>query len=176
MLFRTLATARLVAPRKARSLHRPVYPFPLLLIWLHAIKLFGDLHSRVSVEVSIKRFPNPIAAPREIHSHTELREQIYRDPLLRSTYAELQQQIYRCPWLWRRDAISQPPHPSSFIPIKKLSAVIVMLGFVFCLWFGVSTYRPPRASYPYYDTQKPVPPWSEPMPLEGNYSREKSHN
>jgi hypothetical protein len=62
------------------------------------------------------------------------------------------------------------------IPIKKLAAIIVVLGFVFWLWFGVSTYRAPLASYPYYDIQKPVPPWSEPMPLEGNYGREESHH
>ena len=130
-----------------------------------------DLRPPVYVEVSIKSFPNPIAASREIHSHTKLREQIYHDPSLRSTYPELQQQIYRCPWLWRREVTSQRPHPSSLIPIKKLAAIIVVLGFVFCLWFGVSTYRAPLASYPYYDIQKPVPAWSEPMPLEGNYGR-----
>jgi hypothetical protein len=62
------------------------------------------------------------------------------------------------------------------IAIKKLAALIVVMGFLFCLWFGVSTYRAPRASYPYYDIQKPVPTWSEPMPLEGNYGREESHN
>jgi hypothetical protein len=55
--------------------------------------------------------------------------------------------------------------------LKKLAALIVVLGSVFCIWFGVSTYQAPRASYPYYDTQKPVPPWSEPKPLEGNYGR-----
>jgi hypothetical protein len=116
------------------------------------------------------RFPNPIPASHEIHSHTELREHIYRDPSLWSTYAELQQQIYPYPRLWRRDLISQRLQPPS-THAKKLAAVIVVLSFVFCLWFGVPTYRPPVASYPYYDTQKPVPPWSEPMPLEGNYDR-----
>jgi len=60
------------------------------------------------------------------------------------------------------------------IQVKKLAAVIAVLGFVFWLWFGASTYRAP--SYPYYDIQKPVPPWSEPMPLEGNHGRGKSHN
>jgi hypothetical protein len=121
-------------------------------------KPFWDLHSQVSVEVSIKRFPNPIAASHGIHSHTELREQIYRYPRL-----------------WRRDVISQRPHPSS-THARNLAAVIVVLGFVFCLWFGVSTYRAPLASYPYYDIQKPVPAWSEPMPLEGNHGREQRYN
>jgi hypothetical protein len=129
-----------------------------------------DLRLPVYVQVGIKRLTNPIAASGEIHSHTEPREHIYRDPSLWSTCARLQQQIYRYPRLWRRDVISQRLHPSS-THAKKLAAVIVVLGFVFCLWFGVPTYRPPLASYPYYDTQKPVPPWSEPMPLEGNYDR-----
>jgi hypothetical protein len=104
-------------------------------------------------------FPKPIAASQEIHTYTELREQIYRDPRL-----------------WRQDVISQRPRPSSLTHVKKLAAIIiVVLGFVFWLWFGVSTYHAPRASYPYYDTQKPVPPWSEPMPLEGNYDRGEKH-
>jgi hypothetical protein len=55
--------------------------------------------------------------------------------------------------------------------VTKRAAIIVVLGFVFWLWFGVSTYHAPLARYPYYDTQKPVPPWSEPMPLKGNYGR-----
>ena len=54
--------------------------------------------------------------------------------------------------------------------VKEATAIIVVLAFLFGLWFGVSTHHPPRASYPYYDTQKPVPPWSEPAPLEGNYN------
>jgi len=49
-----------------------------------------------------------------------------------------------------------------------LAAIIATLGFLFGLWFGIPTRHAPRSSYPYYDTQKPVPPWSEPMPLEGN--------
>jgi hypothetical protein len=103
-------------------------------------------------------FPNPIAASQETDTYTELREQIYRDPQL-----------------WRRDGISQRSRASSLTHVKKLAAIIVVLGFAFALWFGVSTYQPPRASYPYYDTQKPVPPWSEPMPLEGNYHRGEGH-
>jgi hypothetical protein len=120
-------------------------------------------------------FPNPIAASQEIETYTELREQIYRDPSLWRTYAELQRQIYRDPRLWRRDVIAQRSRPSSLTHVKKLAAIVVMLGFVFWLWFGVSTYHAPRASYPYYDTRKPVPPWSEPMPLEGNYDRGEGH-
>jgi hypothetical protein len=103
-------------------------------------------------------FPNPIAASQEI-----------------DTYTELQKQIYRHPRLWRRDVISQRSRPSSLTNVKKLAAIIAVLGFVFALWFGVSTYEAPRASYPYYDTQKPVPPWREPMPLEGNYNRGEEH-
>jgi hypothetical protein len=119
------------------------------------------------------RIPNPIAASQEIDTYTELREQIYRDPSLWSTYAELQQQIYRHARLWRRDVISQRRRPSALAHVKKLAAIIVALGFVLCL-FGVSTHAP-RASYPYYDTQKPVPPWSEPLPLKGNYDRGERH-
>jgi hypothetical protein len=120
-------------------------------------------------------FPNPIATSREIHTYTELREQIYRNPSLWSTYAELRQQIYRYPGLWRRDVISQRARLSPLTQVTKLAAVIVVLGFVFWLCFGVSTYHAPRATYPYYDIQKPVPPWSEPGPLEGNYGRGEEH-
>jgi len=119
---------------------------------------FWDLQSPVYVEVSMGRFPDPIAASREIHSYTELREQIYRHPRL-----------------WRRDVVSQRSLSSAFTSVKKLAAIIVVLGFVVWLAFGVSTYHAPRAGYPYYDTQKPVPPWSEPMPLEGNYDRGAEH-
>ena len=52
--------------------------------------------------------------------------------------------------------------------VKEATAIIIVLAFLFALWFGVSTHHALRASYPYYDTQKPVPPWSEPAPLEGN--------
>jgi hypothetical protein len=72
--------------------------------------------------------------------------------------------------LWTGDVISQRP-PFLFIRIQQLVA-IATLGFLFWLWFGVSTSYTPRASYPYYDIQKPVPPWSEPAPLAGNYGRE----
>jgi hypothetical protein len=76
--------------------------------------------------------------------------------------------------LWRRDVISQRP-PSFFTRVKQLAAVIVALALFFWLWFGVSRYHAPRASYPYYDTQKPVPPWSEPAPLQGNHDRGGAH-
>jgi hypothetical protein len=52
-----------------------------------------------------------------------------------------------------------------------LAAITATLGFLFGLWFGIPTHDAPRPSYPYYDTQKPVPPWSEPMPLEGNHDK-----
>jgi hypothetical protein len=92
-------------------------------------------------------FPNPITASREIH-----------------TYAQLP-----------RDVTSQPPRRSPLTHLKKLAAVIVLLGFGFWLGFGASTYHTTQASYPYYDTQKPVPPWSEPMALEGNFARGEEH-
>jgi hypothetical protein len=120
-------------------------------------------------------FPNPIAAPREIRSYTELREQIYRDPSLWRTYAELQRQIYRHPRLWSRDVISQRPFPSSFTHVKKVAAIIIVLSVAYSLWFGPPAYQAPLTSYPYYDTQKPVPPWSEPMPLKGNLERGAEH-
>jgi hypothetical protein len=46
-------------------------------------------------------------------------------------------------------------------------AIIAALSFLLVgLWFGVSTHHaPPQVSYPYYDTQKPVPPWSEPKAI-----------
>jgi hypothetical protein len=49
-------------------------------------KIFRNFQSPVHVEVSMGTFPNPIAASREIHTYTELRELIYRDPSLWSTY------------------------------------------------------------------------------------------
>ena len=47
-------------------------------------------------------------------------------------------------------------------------AFIIGLGLVFAMWFNVSAPAVPPSMYPYYDTQKPAPPWSEPTPLEGN--------
>ena len=52
---------------------------------------------------------------------------------------------------------------------KRVAAIIGGLSFLFVgLWFGVSTRHAPQSRYPYYDTQKPVPQWSEPLPLTGN--------
>jgi hypothetical protein len=61
------------------------------------------------------------------------------------------------------------------LPQEHVAAVIIAfvlgLGFVFGMWFDTLTRSAPRQTYPYYDTQKPVPPWSEPTPLEGNRNR-----
>ena len=73
--------------------------------------------------------------------------------------------------LWTRDVIPQRP-PFLFTHAKGVAAIIAALSFLIVgLWFGVSTHRAPRSTYPYYDTHKPVPPWSEPMPLKGNHDR-----
>jgi hypothetical protein len=108
-----------------------------------------DKPSRVTLE----SFTNPIATSHQIHTYTELQRQIHDDPPL-----------------WTRDVISQRP-PFLFTHVKQLAAIIAALIFLFGLWFGVSMYHAPRPSYPYYDTQKPVPPWSEPTPLESNRDR-----
>ena len=61
--------------------------------------------------------------------------------------------------------------PSVFFTyLKQVTVIIIVLAFLFGFWFGVSTHHAPRASYPYYDTQEPVPPWNEPAPLEGNHN------
>ena len=68
--------------------------------------------------------------------------------------------------------LARPPTPFLFSHVKRVAAIIAVLAFLFVLlWFGVSTHRAPRPSYPYYDTQKPVPPWSDPAPLRGNHDR-----
>jgi hypothetical protein len=105
-----------------------------------------DKPSRVTLE----SFSNPIATSPQIHTCTQL-----------------QQQIHHRPPLWARDVISQRP-TFLFTHVKQLAAIIAALTLLFGLWFGVSMYHAPRPSYPYYDTQKQVPPWSEPTPLEGN--------
>ena len=65
-------------------------------------------------------------------------------------------------------------HPLS-IHIKQLAAFIVafiiLLGFVLGLWFDISTRTVPRLTFPYYNALRPVPPWSEPTPIEGNHGR-----
>ena len=88
----------------------------------------------------------------KIHIYTGLPRKFYYDPLLRS-----------------RHVISQR-HPSFLTHIKQLAAIILALG-LFWLAFALPTYHAPRPSYPYYNTEKPVPPWSEPTPLEGNRDR-----
>ena len=99
---------------------------------------------------TVEYFTKPMALPHQIHTYTELRQQIHHDPPL-----------------WTRDVISQR-RPFLLTHVKQLAAIIAALALLFGLWIGVSTYHTPRPSYPYYDTQKPVPPWSEPMPLKGN--------
>jgi hypothetical protein len=65
--------------------------------------------------------------------------------------------------------LARSPTPFLFTHIKRVAAIIAGLSFLFVgLWFGISTRHAPQSRYPYYDTQKPVPPWSEPMPLKGN--------
>ena len=95
----------------------------------------------------------PIAVPHQIHPYTALLPPIHRRTPLRT-----------------RDVISQRP---SFLltRVKQLAAIIAALTIFLGIWFGVSTYHTPRPSYPNYDMQKPVPPWSEPTPLEGNRDR-----
>lgn len=73
-----------------------------------------------------------------------------------------------------RDVIPQRPL-FVFTHVREVTAIIAALVFLVGFWFGVSMYRAPRPSYPYYDTQKPVPPWSEPMRLQGNHDQGKDH-
>jgi len=104
--------------------------------------------------VTLESFTKPIAMSPQIHSYTAL-----------------QQQVHHYPPPWTRDVIPQRPR-FLLTHVKQLAAIIAALTFLFGLWFGVSTYHAPRQTYPYYDTQKPVPPWSEPTLLEGNRDRE----
>ena len=62
---------------------------------------------------------------------------------------------------------ARPTSQFRFSHIKQVAAIIAALSFLLVgLWFGVSTHHaPPQVSYPYYDTQKPVPPWSEPKAI-----------
>ena len=61
---------------------------------------------------------------------------------------------------------------SSSFSLQHLGVIIIAsiigLGVLFGFWFDASRPTAPPSTYPYYDTQKPVPPWSEPTPLEGN--------
>jgi hypothetical protein len=67
-----------------------------------------------------------------------------------------------------RTQVSQSP----WFLLEHLEAIIIAsviaLGVLFALWFDASRPAARPSAYPYYDTQKPVPPWSEPTPLEGN--------
>jgi hypothetical protein len=103
--------------------------------------------------VTLKSFSNSIATSPQIHTCTELQQQVHHHPLP-----------------WARDVISRCSR-FLFTHAKQLTAIIAALTFLFGLALGVSTYYAPRPSYPYYDTQKPVPSWSEPTPLEGNRDR-----
>ena len=61
-------------------------------------------------------------------------------------------------------------HPLS-IHVRQLAAFIIVLVFVLGLGFDISTRTVPRLTLPYYTALKPVPPWSEPTPIEGNHDR-----
>jgi hypothetical protein len=89
------------------------------------------------------------------------------------TYSEFRQQLQHDQQLWTRDVIFKR-RPFLLICIQQVIA-IATLGFLFWLLLGVSRHDAPQPSYPYYDTEKPVPPWSEPGPLEGNYSKERDY-
>jgi len=79
------------------------------------------------------------------------------------------QQIHHDRPIWTRDIISKR---RSLLLVRIAQVVAVAtLGFLFCLWLGVLKDHTPRPSYPYYDTQGPVPPWGEPAPLAGNCNR-----
>jgi hypothetical protein len=66
--------------------------------------------------------------------------------------------------------LSRPPTLFLFTHVKQTTVIIAVLAFLFGFWFGVSMHHTPRLSYPYYDTQKPLKPWREPAPLEGNHN------
>jgi len=97
--------------------------------------------------------PKPIAGAPQIHTYTKLRQQIHHDLPL-----------------WTRDVISQRL-PFLFTHFKQLAAIVAVGCLLVGLWFGISTHHAPRPSYTSYDTQKLVPPWNEPTPLEGNHDR-----
>ena len=94
----------------------------------------------------------PVCVPHQIPTYTALLQQIHHPPL-------------------QTRIVTSHRHP--FLPtfIKQLAAIVAVVIFLFGLWFGVAMYQTPRPSYPYYNTQKPLPPWSEPTPLEGNRDR-----
>jgi hypothetical protein len=98
----------------------------------------------------------PICVPHQIPTYTALLQQIHHPPL-------------------RTRIVTSDRHPFLATLIKQLPAIIAVMTLLFALWFGVATYLAPRPSYPYYDTQKPLPPWSEPTPLAGNRDRAGEH-
>ena len=98
----------------------------------------------------------PICVPHQIPTYTALLQQIHHPPL-------------------RTRDVTSRRHPFLSTLIKQLPAIIAAMTLLFGLWFGVATYQTPRPSYPYYDTQKPLPPFSEPTPLEGNRDRAGEH-
>ena len=89
------------------------------------------------------------------------------------SYTGFPQQIHQDPPPWARDVMSKR---RSFLLIRISQVIaIATLGFLVWLSFAVSKRHTPRPTYPYYDTQQPVPPWSEPPPLEGNYAKTGEH-
>jgi hypothetical protein len=112
--------------------------------------VYGEVIINKPFRMVLGSFVNQIAASHQKHIRGR---QIYHDARLR-----------------RRDVMSQRSR-SFFTHVNKVAAIITALGFLFWLCLSVSKHHAPGASYPYYDTQKPVPPWSEPLPLGGNYDR-----
>ena len=98
----------------------------------------------------------PVCVPHQIPTYTALLQQIHHPPL-------------------QTRIVTSHRHP--FLPtfIKQLAAIVAVVIFLVGLWFGVAMYQTPLPSYPYYDTHKPLPPWSEPTPLEGNRDRGGEH-
>jgi len=98
----------------------------------------------------------PVCVPHQIPTYTALLQQIHHPPL-------------------RTRIVTSHRHP--FLPtfIKQLAAIVAVVIFLVGLWFGVAMHQTPRPSYPYYDTHKPLPPWSEPTTLEGNRDRGGEH-
>jgi hypothetical protein len=86
---------------------------------------------------------------------------------------EISQQTHYRPSVLTRNVISK----SSVLVLLRIQQVISVtaLGLLVWLWIDASKNHTPRATYPYYDTQQPVPPWSEPPPLEGNYVKTGEH-
>jgi hypothetical protein len=93
-----------------------------------------------------------------------------KDYVMTKSTATLTQESHDCLPLWKWSVTPQRS-PFIFTHAKHLAAIMAALVILFGLWFGMATYHAPRASYPYYDMQKPVPTWSEPAPLEGNRDR-----